>query len=97
VLGSSHMPNSKQKLPRYPRIITLDRAAGPDSFAVAERHRGHRAATSNATLTSQPSTIDLDSNLSDYGSPSTARVLVRNSMECPDVVRKTEVEEGMSC
>ena len=40
---------------------------------------------------------DLSQHHPDYGSPSTARFLVRSSMDCPDVVRKTDVEDGMSC
>jgi hypothetical protein len=46
---------------------------------------------------SHPPTIGLSQHFLDHGSPSAARALVRNSMECPDVVRKTEVEDGMSC
>ena len=42
-------------------------------------------------------TTDLDQSFWNYGSPSVVRVLVRNSREFPDVVRKTEVEDGISC
>jgi len=68
-----------------------------NAHPVAERSRYHLAVMPNASLTSQPSAIGRDQSFPDYGSPSTVRVLVRNSVEFPDVVRKTEVEDGMSC
>jgi hypothetical protein len=43
------------------------------------------------------SIIGLGQRFLGYGSPCTARFLVRNSIEFPDVVRKTEVEDGISC
>ena len=52
---------------------------------------------SKSSSISHPSSIDLDQSFWNYGSPSVVRVLVRNSREFPDVVRKTEVEDGISC
>ena len=76
--------------------ITLH-LAGVRCVCGSENTSSPRAALSESSSISQSSTIDLDQSFWNYGSPSVVRVLVRNSREFPDVVRNTEVEDGLSC